>query len=101
MMPNNQNIGHVNIKVYTKLYQFFLKIMSRNKNLTSIKGHFSIANLRKMIGNNPSLGLVNMNAYTKFGYIPSGLGLVLCLWSGQRGFGCWIFFDQVFSCMCY
>ena len=34
--------------------------MSRNKNLTSIKGHYSIANLRKMTGNNHSLGLVNI-----------------------------------------
>ena len=95
MMPYNHNIDHVNINVYTKFYQFFLKIMSRNKNLISIKGHYSVANLRKMTGNNPSLGLVNMNAYTKFGHIPSGWALVLCLWCGPPGFGCWISFALV------
>ena len=38
---------------------------------TPIKGHNSVTNLWKMTGNNPILDLANMNAYIKFGEIPS------------------------------
>ena len=34
-----------------------------------MKGHYSVTNLRKMIGINPNLELVNINAHTKFGQI--------------------------------
>ena len=50
--------------------QFVLKILSKNQILTSIKGHNSVANLRKtmiyMIYN-INVDLVNDNVYTKFG----------------------------------
>ena len=43
-----------------------LMILSRNKILTSIKGHYSVTNQQKITGNNPNLEIVNINAYTKF-----------------------------------
>ena len=52
-----------------KFCPFVLKILSRNENLTPIKGHNSVTNLRKMPGNNPNLNLLNMNAYIKIGEI--------------------------------
>ena len=51
--------------------QFVLKILSGNEILTSIKGRNSIKILRKMMGNNPKLDLVNDNVHTKFGRILS------------------------------
>ena len=42
-------------------------MLSGNDNLTSIKGHNSVTNLQKMIGNNPNLDLVNINEHTIFG----------------------------------
>ena len=36
----------------------------RNVILTSIKGHNSVTNLRKMIANNRNLDLVSINSYT-------------------------------------
>ena len=38
---------------------------------TSIKGHSSVTDMRKMMLNNPNLHLININAYTKFGEILS------------------------------
>ena len=51
--------------------QFILKILSRNEILTSIKGRNSVKILRKMMGNNPKLDLVNDDVHTKFGQILS------------------------------
>ena len=51
--------------------QFFLKILSGNKILMSIKGRNSVKILRKLTGNNPKLDLVNVDVYTKFGRILS------------------------------
>ena len=51
--------------------QFFLKILSGNEILTSIKGRNSVKILRKMTGNNPKLDLVNDDVHTKFGQILS------------------------------
>ena len=52
--------------------QFVLKTLSKNQNLTSIKGCNPVAHLRK---NNDlyitNVDLVNTNEYTKFGLIPS------------------------------
>ena len=53
-----------------KFHQFVLKILSENKSLTSIKDHTSVTNLRKLTRINSNLGLVNINAYAKFGQIP-------------------------------
>ena len=51
--------------------QFVLKILSGNKILKSIKGRNSVKILRKMMGNNPKLDLVNDDVHTKFGSILS------------------------------
>ena len=51
--------------------QIFLKILSGNEILMSIKGRNSVKTLRKMMGNNPKLDLVNVVVHTKFGQILS------------------------------
>ena len=50
---------------------FVLKILSGNKILMSIKGRNSVKILLKMMGNNPTLDLVNADVHTKFGQILS------------------------------
>ena len=45
----------------------FLRILSGNVILTSIKGHNSLTNLQKMTASNPNVDLVNINSYIKFG----------------------------------
>ena len=47
--------------------QFLLKILSKNRILTSIKGSNSVANLRKTKIYNTNIDLVNDNVYAKFG----------------------------------
>ena len=47
--------------------QFVLKILSKNQILTSIKGRYSVANLRKTKIYNTKVDLVDDNVYTKFG----------------------------------
>ena len=51
--------------------RFVLKILSGNKILMSIKGRNSVKILRKMMGNNPKLDVVNVDVHTKFGQILS------------------------------
>ena len=46
---------------------FVLKILNKNRILTSIKGHNSVAKLRKMRIYKSNVDLVNDNVYTKFG----------------------------------
>ena len=48
-----------------------LNILSGNEILTSIKGHYSVANLQKMTLYNPNLDLIKVNVHTKFGLILS------------------------------
>ena len=43
----------------------FLKILSGNVILTSIKGHYSVTNLPKMTANIPNINLVSINSYIK------------------------------------
>ena len=57
-------------------HQFVLKILSGNKILTSIKGRNSVK-IGKLMRNNPNLDLVNINAYAKFGQIPSNQSQVI------------------------
>ena len=45
---------------------FFLKILSKNQILTSIKARNSVANLRKTTIYDTNIDLVNDNVYTKF-----------------------------------
>ena len=51
--------------------QFVLKILSKNRILTSIKGSNSVANLQKKTTKiyNTNIDLVNDNVFTKFGFI--------------------------------
>ena len=51
--------------------QIVLKILSGNEILSSIKGRNSVKTLRKMMGKNPKLDLVNDDVHTKFGWILS------------------------------
>ena len=52
--------------------QFFLKILSKNRILTSIKGSNCVANLQKKTKiYNTNIDLVNDNVFTKFGLILS------------------------------
>ena len=51
--------------------QYVLNILSGNEILTSSKGRNSVKTLRKMMGNNPKLDLVNVVVHTKFGRILS------------------------------
>ena len=44
-----------------------LRILSANGILTSIKGHNSLTNLRKMTSKNPKVDLASINSYIKFG----------------------------------
>ena len=54
------------IKKLVSICLFFLKILSKNQILTSIKGRNSVANLRKTIIYETKIDLVNDNVYTKF-----------------------------------
>ena len=51
--------------------QFVFKLLSKIQILTLIKGHNSVANLRKTTIFNTDVDLVNDNVYTKFGLILS------------------------------
>ena len=59
------------IQNLVKFCPLVLKILSGNEILTSIKGHNSVANLRKMTLYNPNVDLINGNVYTKSGLILS------------------------------
>ena len=50
MTVNNLNLDLVNVNLYTKFghfFPFFLKILSGNKIMTSIKGRNSVTKLQK------------------------------------------------------
>ena len=59
------------IKTLVSFCQFVLKILSENQILTSIKGRYSVANLRKTKLYNTDLDLVTDNVYKNFGLILS------------------------------
>ena len=61
----------MHIQNLVEFHLLFLKILSGNKILTSIKGHKYVKNVQKLMCNNPNLDLVNINAYAKFGQNPS------------------------------
>ena len=52
---------------FVSICLFFLKILSKNQILTSIKARNSVANLRKTTIYDTNIDLVNDNLYTKFG----------------------------------
>ena len=68
MMLYNPNVDLVN-ETLVSLCQFVLKILSKNRILTSIKGRNSVANLRKTKIYHTNLDLVTDNEYTNFGLI--------------------------------
>ena len=55
------------IQTLVSFCQFVLKILSKKQFLISIKGHNSVANLRKTMIYNTKVDLVDNNVYTKFG----------------------------------
>ena len=55
------------IQIFVSICLFVLKILSKNQILTSIKGRYSVANLRKTIICITDVDLVNDYVYTKFG----------------------------------
>ena len=59
--------GLMCIQTLVSFCQFVLKILSKNRILTSIKGRNSVANLRKTTIYNTKVDLVSDNVYTKFG----------------------------------
>ena len=59
------------IQNLVRFCQLVREILSGNEILTSIKGRNSFKILRKMMGNNPKLDLVNVDVHTKFGQILS------------------------------
>ena len=59
------------IKNLVLFCQFVLKILSKTRILTSIKGSNSVANLQKKKIYNTNIDLVNDNVFTKFGLILS------------------------------
>ena len=65
----NPNLDIIYVNVHTKFGQILSigsqYILSGNEILTSINGHNSVANLRKMTLYNPNLDLINVNVYTK------------------------------------
>ena len=73
-MCNNPNLDLVEImhnQNLIKFHQFVHKILSRNNIMTKTKGNNFVVNLQKWTRNNPNVDLVNINAYKKFGLIPS------------------------------
>ena len=59
------------IQNLVKLCPLVLEIVSGNEILISIKGNNSVANVRNLTLYNPNLDIINVNVYTKFGYILS------------------------------
>ena len=55
------------IQTLVSFFKFVLKILSKKQILTSIKGRYSVANLRKTTIYNIKVDLVNDNVHTKFG----------------------------------
>ena len=55
------------IQNFVSICLFVFKILSKNQNLTSIKGRNSVANLRKTMIYNTKVDTVDDNVYTKFG----------------------------------
>ena len=63
----------MHLQNFIKIHQLVHKIFSINKISTSIKGHNSVENERKILFNHPNLNLVNIHAYTKFDRNPQNL----------------------------
>ena len=55
----------MHLQNFIKIHQLVDKILSINEISTSVKGHNSVENERKILLNHPNLHLVNVNACTK------------------------------------
>ena len=53
----------MHLQNFIKIHQLVHKILSINEIETSMKGHNSVENQRKILFNHPNLHLVNINAY--------------------------------------
>ena len=56
----------MHLQTFIKIHQLVHKILNINEISTTIKGHYSVENERKILFNHPNLNLVNINAYTTF-----------------------------------
>ena len=56
----------MHLQNFIKIHQFVHKILSINEISTSIKGHNSVENERKILFTHKNIHLVIINAYTKF-----------------------------------
>ena len=66
----NPNLDLVNakcIQILVKFCPLYLKILSGNEFLTSIKGRNSVVSLQNLTLYNPNLDIIYVNVYTKFG----------------------------------
>ena len=67
----NPNLDIISVNVHiqnlVKFCPLVLKILGRNKILTSIKGRNSVVNLRNLTLYNPNLDISYVIVYTKFG----------------------------------
>ena len=66
---NNPNLvwsTSIHMQNLVNFHQFVPMILSGNKILTITNSHNCIVYLHKLTRNNPSIDLVNINAYTKF-----------------------------------
>ena len=54
----------MHLQSFIKIHQLVHKILSINEISTSIQGHNSVENERKILFNHPNLHLVNINTYT-------------------------------------
>ena len=72
MTGNNPNLDLVNTNAYTKFGKILIigsqdikRKQNYEQNSTKVKSMNSVKNVRKMMRNNPNIGLVIINAYTK------------------------------------
>ena len=56
----------MHLQNFMKIHQLVYKILSINEISTSINGHNSVENERKVLFNHQYLHLVNIKAYTKY-----------------------------------
>ena len=56
----------MHLQNFIKIHQLVHKVLSINEISTTVKGHNTGENERKIVFNHPNLHLVNTNAYKKF-----------------------------------
>ena len=71
----------MHVQNLVKIHLFIFKILSGNEILMSFKDHNTVMNWRKWTLNNPTLDVININAYVKFGQTHS---FILKILSGNE-----------------